>query len=165
MVIIRYTGWNLRQIRSMNYFIILESFTFLTNFLKVKKLQKYISTFFCSYLGSWRHLSVKIFCSRCIVKTFRDQTYKYIWRLYTKFQPNRRPGSIQWVRVKFWLLLHSKSLIRKMDESRPLLFFNFRGGLLSSIFPKKSSKCLKMAISWSTLELRPKMVKNQGFTM
>ena len=106
------------------------------------------------YLGNWCHLSVKIFCSRCIVKTFRDQTYKYIWRLYTKFQPNRRPGSIQWVRVKFWLLLHSKSLIRKMDESRPLLFFNFRGGLLSSIFPKKSSKCLKTAI----LPLKPTKV-------
>ena len=72
----------MRQIRSMNYFIILESFTFLTNFLKVKKLQKYISTFFCSYLGSWRHLSVKIFRSRCIVKTFRDQTYIYMEAIY-----------------------------------------------------------------------------------
>ena len=38
-----------------------------------------------------------------------------------------------------------------MEESRPLLFFNFRGGLLSSIFPKNSSKCLKTAI----LPLKP----------
>ena len=38
-----------------------------------------------------------------------------------------------------------------MSESRPPLFFNFRGGLLSSIFPKKSSKCLKTAI----LPLKP----------
>ena len=41
-----------------------------------------------------------------------------------------------------------------MEESRPLLFFNFRGGLLSSIFPKKSSKCLKTAI----LPLKPTKV-------
>ena len=33
-----------------------------------------------------------------------------------------------------------------MSESRPPLFFNFRGGLLSSIFSKNHSKCLKMAI-------------------
>ena len=35
-----------------------------------------------SYLGSWRHLSVKIFRLRCIVKTFRDQTYINIEAIY-----------------------------------------------------------------------------------
>jgi len=30
-----------------------------------------------------------------------------------------------------------------MSESRPPLFFNFNGGLLSSIFSKNHSKCLK----------------------
>ena len=34
------------------------------------------------YLGSWCHLSVKIFCSRCIVKTFRDETYIYMEAIY-----------------------------------------------------------------------------------
>ena len=34
------------------------------------------------YLGSWRHLSVKIFRSRCIVKTFRDQSYIYMEAIY-----------------------------------------------------------------------------------
>ena len=33
-----------------------------------------------------------------------------------------------------------------MPESRPPLFFNFRGGLLSSLFSKNPSKCLKTAI-------------------
>ena len=32
---------------------------------------------------------------------------------------------------------------KKMSESRPPLFFNFRGGLLSLIFSKNHSKCLK----------------------
>ena len=35
-----------------------------------------------SYLGSWRHLSVKIFRSRCIVKTFKDETYIYMEAIY-----------------------------------------------------------------------------------
>ena len=34
-----------------------------------------------------------------------------------------------------------------MADSRPPLFFNFRGGLLSSLFHKNPSKCLKTAIS------------------
>ena len=34
----------------------------------------------------------------------------------------------------------------KMEESRPPLFFNFKGGPLSSIFSQNHSKCLKMAI-------------------
>ena len=33
-----------------------------------------------------------------------------------------------------------------MVENRPPLFFNFRGGLLSSLIPKICSKCLKIAI-------------------
>ena len=36
-----------------------------------------------------------------------------------------------------------------MSESRPPLFFNFRGGLLSSLFSKNPLKCLKTAISVS----------------
>ena len=40
-----------------------------------------------------------------------------------------------------------RSILEKKAESRPPLFFNFRGGLLSIIFPKKHSKCLKTAIS------------------
>ena len=36
-----------------------------------------------------------------------------------------------------------------MEESKPLLFFNFRGGLLSSLFSKNPFKCLKTAISVS----------------
>ena len=34
-----------------------------------------------------------------------------------------------------------------MSESRPPLFFNFNGGLLSSIFSKNHSKCLKLQFS------------------
>ena len=34
------------------------------------------------YLGSWRHLLVKIFRLRCIVKTFRDQSYIYMEAIY-----------------------------------------------------------------------------------
>ena len=34
------------------------------------------------YLGSWCHLSVKIFCLRCNVKTFRDQTYICMEAIY-----------------------------------------------------------------------------------
>ena len=37
---------------------------------------------FLKYLGSWRHLSVKIFRSRYIVKTFRDETYIYMEAIY-----------------------------------------------------------------------------------
>ena len=33
-----------------------------------------------------------------------------------------------------------------MAEIKPPLFFNFRGGLLSSLFSKNPSKCLKTAI-------------------
>ena len=38
-----------------------------------------------------------------------------------------------------------RSILEKMSESRPP-FFNFRGGLLSIIFQKNHSKCLKTAI-------------------
>ena len=34
------------------------------------------------YLGSWRHLSVKIFGRRCSLKNFRDETYMYIELIY-----------------------------------------------------------------------------------
>ena len=35
-----------------------------------------------TYLGSWRHLSVKIFGRRCSLKNFRDETYIYIEHIY-----------------------------------------------------------------------------------
>ena len=38
--------------------------------------------FFDFYLGSWRHLSVKIFGRRCSLKNFRDETYIYIELIY-----------------------------------------------------------------------------------
>ena len=34
------------------------------------------------YLGSWRHLKVKIFGQRCILKNFRAVTYIYIEVIY-----------------------------------------------------------------------------------
>ena len=49
-------------------------------------------------------------------------------------------------RDKIAVLRHLEWFFEKMKESRPPLFFNFKGGLLSSIFSKNHSKCLKMAI-------------------
>ena len=37
------------------------------------------------------------------------------------------------------LVSHDWSLLMKMSESRPPLFFNFRGGLLSSLFSKRGA--------------------------
>ena len=44
------------------------------------------------------------------------------------------------------ILRHLECFFEKMAESRPPLFFNFRGGLLSSIFSKNHSKGLKTEI-------------------
>ena len=44
---------------------------------------------------------------------------------------------------------HLEWFFEKMAESRPPLFFNFRGGLLSSIFAKNHSKSLKTGIQKS----------------
>ena len=46
-------------------------------------------------------------------------------------------------------LRHLEWFFEKMAESRPPLFFNFRGGLLSSIFAKNHSKSLKTGIQKS----------------
>ena len=48
-------------------------------------IRKYTSLYFKlmhMYLGSWRHLLVKIFGRRCSLKNFMDETYIYIELIY-----------------------------------------------------------------------------------
>ena len=64
---------------------------------------------------------------------------KFWNRFAAELQPIFQVQKLNYMQI--WYLMIGAS-----SESRPPLFFNFRGGLLSSLFSKNPFECLKTAI-------------------
>ena len=78
-------------------------------------------------------ITKKWIAQRCVAYFWRPKSV--FWKFLHYIQAPLTPVSFERNRQK-----------DRMTESRPPLFFNFRGGILSSLLSKNHSKCLKMAI-------------------